>query len=434
MKLLGMRRWRLILLALVLGPPLLWALVLALVPTAWARDRIVARLQQATGQPVRLVGLRLGALGGVRLQGLEIGPPVAEKGDGPWLRVSALRIDLNLAQLALGHLEPGLIEADGVALRIYRRADGSFEFGDLLRAGPEKTSPEKTTAAAEDPERSITAFRLHDAKISLIDEPTATRLDFSEVEGHGTWQRQRVEIAEVKGALNGGRFAMAGALERGGPAPAFDGQVRAERVALGVGMKALGYLVPLLAGMPASVEGRLDLNLYLKGRGASSGEILRSLSGQGTVALDPIALDGSQVLAELSQLIALPDRERVGSIRSSLAIGQGRIISKDLTLTVAQVPIRLAGWTDFQGRLDYQVRAEGLMDRLSSEAKGLLGDLPIDLKELVALRIEGTLDHLVVSADGVPVTDLLSRDPARRAEERAKLREFGRRLRDRILR
>src|SRR5205823_2057626 len=74
---------------LLLAPPALWGLVLAVIPTGWAKARLVAQLQQATGQPVRLGSLRMGPLGGVRLGNLEIGEPVL--GDAPWLRVATLR-------------------------------------------------------------------------------------------------------------------------------------------------------------------------------------------------------------------------------------------------------------------------------------------------------------------------------------------------------
>src|SRR4051794_8464321 len=70
------------LLAMLLVPPALWALLLAIVPTDWARARLVARLEQATGRAVRLEGLRLGFCGGVRLRNLEIGEPEAVA--DPW--------------------------------------------------------------------------------------------------------------------------------------------------------------------------------------------------------------------------------------------------------------------------------------------------------------------------------------------------------------
>ena len=57
---------------LVVGPPVLWGTLLATVPTEWARTRIVAALRLASHQDVRLDRVRFRALGGVRLEGLEL--------------------------------------------------------------------------------------------------------------------------------------------------------------------------------------------------------------------------------------------------------------------------------------------------------------------------------------------------------------------------
>src|SRR4051794_22058441 len=79
------RKW-LVPLALLLLPPLFWALVLAITTTEWARSRIVARLSAATGRPIHLGALNIGPLGGVRLADLAIGAPGADS--DPWLKVA----------------------------------------------------------------------------------------------------------------------------------------------------------------------------------------------------------------------------------------------------------------------------------------------------------------------------------------------------------
>src|SRR4051812_36364894 len=83
-------RWFRRLLVLLIVPPALWAAVLALVPTEWAKARVLARLRQETGRSVHLGALRLGLLGGVRLEDLEVGEP--EPNAPPWLRVETLRV------------------------------------------------------------------------------------------------------------------------------------------------------------------------------------------------------------------------------------------------------------------------------------------------------------------------------------------------------
>jgi AsmA protein len=93
------------------------------------------------------------------------------------------------------------------------------------------------------------------------------------------------------------------------------------------------------------------------------------------------------------------------------------------------MPIVLAGWTDFDGHVDYQVRQEGLVSRIPQKARNLLADLPVDLNDLMALHVAGTLDNLNLTLDGTTLDDRSTRH----ADERMRLREFGRRLRDRIL-
>ena len=42
----------------------------------------------------------------------------------------------------------------------------------------------------------------------------------------------------------------------------------------------------------------------------------------------------------------------------------------------------LAGWTGFDGHIDYRINLKGLTDRLPDKARRLLGDLNVDLGSL----------------------------------------------------
>jgi AsmA protein len=409
-----------LLLALVLIPLGLWGLILALVPTAWVKDRLVARLSRATGKPVRLAAVHLGPCGGVHLRGLEIGETGHE--DDPWLRVDQIGLDLHLYHLLCSRLDPTEIEADGVVLRIHRRQDGTFEFGDLLGQAPTPTpqpvSSEGNTSCAGMP----LDFRVAGGRITIIDEPSATRLEFSDLEGQATWRSGRATIKDLKGKLNGGRIELAAQFDRSGPVPAFDGEVRTEGVALDVGMGVLAYLAPVLAGTPGSVDGKLDLHVYAKGQGASGAELARSLAGKGTIALDPIRLDDSKFVAELAGVLPMPPTDRVGSVKSQFTLGDGRVTSDPLTLTVGRLPIALAGWTGFDGRLDYRItRQEGLTGRLPREARQFLADLPVKVDDLASVHVHGTLDALTVSVD------------APTAADRERLKQAGREALDKLL-
>jgi AsmA protein len=424
-------RW-LVPLAILLLPPLFWSLILAITPTEWARTRIVARLRAATGRSIQLGSLKIGALGGVHLANLEIGAPGSDR--DPWLRVASARINVSVLQLLAGQLDPSEIEIRGLKLRVLRRQDGTLELSDLLRSGP---SDPHDGAECDCPGPSALEVWLRDAEVTVIDEPSRTRLELTQVEGRATWQGRLASIPTLHGTLNGGPFNLAASLDRTGAGPAFEGRLRAEGVNLNDGTNALVYLIPVLSGTvdDESVNGRLDANLYLRGQGATRDALRRSLVGQGSITLDPVALDGSRFLAEVDQLVDLPGDVDVGTVKSDFTIKSGHVTTDNLTLNVGGVPIVLAGWTDFDGNLDYRVRTDRLTDQLPGKAREFLADLAIEPRELAAVRVLGTLSAMRVSMEGVAAESLLGKDEiSLPLDDRRHLRDLGRRFRDRILR
>ena len=417
------RRW---LLVLLLAPPLLWTLVLAVLPTDCARRKIATRLSVASGREVHLGGVRVGWLGTVWLTDLRIGAPVSLD-DDPWLRVRRAAINVSLWQLVRGHVEPTEVNIEGVSLRVLRRANGSLELGDMLE------TPENSGHGGGDPTERDLLVRFRDAAVTVIDEPTRTRLQLLGVEGKATCKGPIAFIPELTGTINGGTFALAARLDRSEAEPRFEGQIKVRDVDLDEGMHALSYLVPALAGNSARSDGTLSLDLYLRGQGDTRENLCRSLVGHGQVILDPVMLDGSQLLDQVGRVVDLPPDGRAGSIHSSLTVKDGRIASDDLTLDVAQVPLVLSGWTDFDGRIDYRLRSDRMADRLPARAREFLSELSVRFEEVADVRVKGTVDALEISLDGV----VLSQAPGSSApggDDGAKFREFGRRLRDRIRR
>jgi AsmA protein len=398
--------------------------VLTLLPTGWARARVVARLAPATGRPVGVGGLRVGFLGGLHLGHVTIAAPGSEA--DPWLRAGDARVNISLLQLLYGQIDPTDLEVNGLVLRILRRADGTFEPADADAATATARPPSNGGDAAE---RSALRFRFADARITLIDEPTDTRLELTEVEGRGIREGHRTTITELRGTLNGGRVELAAQLDRSGPVPAFEGDFRALGVGLDRGMGLLAYLAPVLDGSAAVLQGRLNLNVTARGAGTGRDDLRRSLVGQGSIALDPVQLDGSPLVAELADVLDVPPRGRVGAVRSDFVIRGGRVVTDSLTIDLARFPIVLSGWTDFNGRLDYRLATDRLVDRLPDQARDLLADLQLDPTDLTSLRVCGTVDRLSVTRDGRPLRETLGT-----SGERQKLRELSRRLKDRILR
>ena len=175
------------------------------------------------------------------------------------------------------------------------------------------------------------------------------------------------------------------------------------------------------------MSGNLDAMVYVRGRGRSGREVSASLVGQGAIRLDPIRLDGSPFLAELAGAVG-PHAAgaKVATLKTDFRISNRRVASENLTLQVAGVPIVLAGWTDFDGRVDYRFRPGTLAGRLSDRAREALADLSIDVAAPGEVRVAGTLDRPTVTVDG--------KAPPTGREVEAKLRRVGRQLRRELLR
>jgi len=110
------------------------------------------------------------------------------------------------------------------------------------------------------------------------------------------------------------------------------------------------------------------------------------------------------------------------------------VLTDDLTLKVSSLPIILAGWTDFDGRIDYRLKSEAMRDRFASklpaEAHAILGDIKQELGDLTDIRISGTLDDPKVTIGKGPTGT--GRPP--RAETEARLRDAARKLGGKYLR
>lgn len=430
MKRRRVRLRRLVPLAFLLIPPLFWAVVLAVTPTEWARARIVALVQDETGRPIRLGGLKLGVFGGVYLRDLEIGTTGATT--DPWFKAGLAQIDVSVLQLLAGQLEPSKIEVHGLDLRVLRRSDGSLELADLLTRRPTKS---QASSAAGNETPSALEIVIDNGKITIVDEPSDTRLNLTQIQGHAVWQGRQLCVQNLQASLNGGTLELAFLLDRTTKEPVFETRVRADGIELDQGANALVYLLPILAGTTdhGALDGRIDANLYAKGQGATAEALRRTLKGQGTIHVDSIALERSRFFVELRNLVELPeDKVRVGSVKSDFTIQGGRVATDNLTLEVANIPIVLAGWTDFDGRIDYRIRSDSLTDRLPDQARDLLGELAIDTRSLSALQVHGSLQSMKLSV----APGLLAQPGSSggRGAEREKLRELGRRVRERMLR
>jgi AsmA protein len=427
---MAFRRWRWyarILCGLALLPPLLWLLVVLVAPTGWARRQIVARLESRSGRRVSLEGVSVGLMGGIRLTNLQIGSPQGTT--DPWLKAADIRLDFGLFQMLGGHCRPSRLEAGGVEVRVLRRGDGTIELADLIRPVPVPRTADGRTPTPE-PRISV---RLHEATVAVVDEPTRTRIVLQDVQGDGYAEGPLAVVEQLRGSVNGGEFRFAARIDRTASDLAAEAQLRADDVAVDDGMTILRYVVPVLAGASTAVKGRMNADVYVQGRGPTWPILYRDLNGNGNVALNRVSLDGTPLIAEISRFADLGPR-RIGSIRTDFVYKARRVSTDHLTLNIGKMPITMSGWTDFDGRIDYRMKISGLNERLGDQARRLLGEMKLDIGSLTALTLRGTLDKMVVEINGVPIDGNLVREPRRRPNDRERIRDLGRQLRDQLLR
>jgi hypothetical protein len=379
-----------------------------------------------TGCPTALAGLRFGPLGGLQLVGLAVREP-GGVGDGsiPWVEAGAIDIDLNLADLLLGRVEPRRVEVRDLELRLSRGRDGTFAPWFLLRNADPPRLPGQGADDEEDDLHGPIAFRLVRGRVVYHDVGLATTIEVDGLDGSGTWWPSVVEVDDLRGTLNGGSFAMAVELERG-PTPAFAGQLEARGVHLGREMGLLCYCVPYLAGVSETLEGRLDLDLELKGQGDSGPALRDSIAGRGRVKVDPIRLEGSSLLVDLARVLPATQYGKVGTLRSDFLIADRKVVSRRIQLDLGGTPIVLDGASGFDGRIAYRLDTGPLARKLGPEALALLGEAGLKPEDLLDLKVMGTTDR--------PVVLLGDQAIDARDEGRARLEEFARRLRDRLLR
>jgi AsmA protein len=207
--------------------------------------------------------------------------------------------------------------------------------------------------------------------------------------------------------------------------------------AIDSGLGALRYLAPALAEGGQSVEGRLDLDVLLRGAGSDGEQIASSLTGQGRLRVEDLTLDGCPLMAGIAEAFRQPTRGRVGSLRGDFLIADRRVVTRNLTAQVGPVPILMAGWTDFDGRLDYVVRLDHLAarinelaERLSPEARQPLAELNASLGRVAQVRLQGTPDAVVLTADGKRIDEWVERAANPHSREFNALRQLGQHLRD----
>jgi AsmA protein len=429
MKCRWFRRLLLLPIGVVAAPALLWCLIVLVAPTNWARKHVAAALERSSGRSVDLDSLAVCLTGGIDLRNLRIGAP--ETADDPWLVAKKVHLDVGVLQIITGRLDATAMDVDGLELRVRRRDDGTFELADLVHSGEPSRRADVAPSSSGPTNLQVVVKR---ARIHVVDEPTGTDVVLENVDGEGTWEEGRTIAGTMSGEVSQGEFQFSGSLLRVPGRPVFEGRLWADRVVLDDGMAFLRYLVPVLAGATPKVQGDVTMEMYLRGDGETRELLRQTLVGQGRILIDPIQLDGVELLSEVEKSIPLPTRGRVGSLRTDVAVKDGRIHTQKLALNIAKTPLVITGWTDFDGNLDYRMSLDGIAEKVPTKARRILAELDIDVAALSSLQLHGTVDDLQVSVLGRTPGAGPALDGLVSPSDKEKLKLLGRQLRDSIVR
>lgn len=417
-------RWLRRLALIGIFPIVVWALVVWLAPTEWARGRIERELTRAVGGPVHVGGLHFGFLGGIYLRKVELFEPDAGRGKA-WLTADAVRVDLGLVELAIRGPAVRRVAIDGLRLRVGRREDGTCPLAALLGSTPEAVADEGAGSDLwSETERPPVAVEVTNGSVVVDDAPGPTRLELTELSARATLWSRVFHLERLEARSGGGVIRLALEVERG-QVPSFELALGAEGVRLDGSVPPLSYLLPFVNELDADEGGLLSLELELKGQGDEPVEIRRSLVGHGRIRIDPVRLDRSALARELARVVPMPEGMRLGSLSSDFTIEQERITTPGLSFGVGRRKLMLGGSTFFDGRIDYRIESEGLTGDLTGDVGELIRRLPVDATGLLRVDVRGSIEDPSLFVNGQPLGEGSADDP---------LRELGRKVRERFLR
>jgi len=150
-----------------------------------------------------------------------------------------------------------------------------------------------------------------------------------------------LDVRDISGSIGGGRAASALRLRRQGEVIAADGRIVLEQV------EADALLSPAAARTPP--HGKVNLMLDLGGSGRTVLGVMQTLSGQGTLSVRELAIEGASpaaldaVLAETQALAPPPDERRTAQMLDrALLKGPLRLATVESTLGVVNGVARLS--------------------------------------------------------------------------------------------
>ncbi len=223
-----------------------------------------------------------------------------------------------------------------------------FNLDNLLatRPGDSKTSakPTPSPVSANIPALTSPKFHAH-GKIS-ISEVQRGKIALQNLSLTYKATDTALAISELTAGVFGGSISGKSDLDLSHSAPAFRGQLKADKLQMAAAMEALdkpkGYLT-----------GELSANFSGQGRGASWPEIRASLEGQGRFTIIKGGMASSPLSQALATLLDLPelDNLRIEKLSGTLKIAEGRA-GLDAGLSSRALNIQTKGSLGLDGSLD----------------------------------------------------------------------------------
>jgi uncharacterized protein involved in outer membrane biogenesis len=298
-------------------------------------------------------------------------------------------------QLANQLTTPDLtLDLQGATLDLEKLA-GLKPAGQRQGGKPAPAAPALAAPAPATPQPGAKKFRAH-GKIS-VNELHHGKLALQNLNLIYSFADNIVEITNLSAGFLGGSISGKAGLELGRPAPAFRGQLKADKLQMAAAMEALnkpqGYLTGELSG-------------DFSGRGAGGGwpEIRNNLDGQGRFVVVKGGLASSPISQALAALLGIPelDNLKFDKLSATAKIAGGRA-ALDSSLTSKVLNLQTKGSAGLDGSLDLP-----LVLQLSPEYSRRLQEKASFTRYLAGpsgrttlnLKLKGTVDHPDLSLSG----------------------------------
>lgn len=394
------------------------------------RPRVVARLETALGRAVQLERISLRWHGGLAadLKKLAIYPGRGREG-GPALRAENVIAQLRLIPLLRGEVQLVSVWVIGPEMRLLRTPDGAMRIEGITplpETSAPTASPSPSTTA---PSPAVQAIPLVIRQLGIREGTVHIRdlsvrppveLTLEQVSGVAELDLRsaRLEFRDFTAQVGGGSISAEGGLRDFYTRP--KGSVRVKTQGI-----ALEQLAPgaRQAGQP-SLQGRMSSALELSFEGTPGPELLRSVSGEGSLRLQEARLVDMNLLREIFDRVSIlpgltetllsrlpPSTQeklntpntRFGPVDVDFSLSRGLLSLGDLKLTSDSFELTGSGGKvglDGQLELPAQIRIEPELSKAFIQSVEELKYLTDEKQRIVIpLLLQGTLQRFSVAPD-----------------------------------